>query len=198
MSIATPKTERGKTTMNRIIKAAETEFGRRGYHNTSVNDIATRAKVAPGTIYIYFEDKYSLYCHLLKQYGHKIRKNIARHIEGLTDRLEIERAGLLAFLEYVKRYPHMYNIIWESLYINKELFVNYYEDFARRYKAQLDKAADELVDMDTMVLAYVFMGVSNFVGLKYVFFDKEADLTRVVDEVMKLMAHGLLRKQNAD
>ena len=198
MSIATPKTERGKTTMNRIIKAAETEFGRRGYHNTSVNDIATRAKVAPGTIYIYFEDKYSLYCHLLKQYGHKIRKNIARHIEGLTDRLEIERAGLLAFLEHVKRYPHMYNIIWESLYINKELFVNYYEDFARRYKAQLDKAADELVDMDTMVLAYVFMGVSNFVGLKYVFFDKEADLTRVVDEVMKLMAHGLLRKQNAD
>ena len=196
MSVATPKTERGKTTMNRIIKAAETEFGRRGYHNTSVNDIATRAKVAPGTIYIYFEDKYSLYCHLLQQYGHKIRKNIAKHIEGLTDRLQIERAGLLAFLTHVKGNPHMYNIIWESLYINPTLFVNYYEGFARRYKAQLDSAKEELVEMDTTVLAYVLMGISNFVGLKYVFFDKEADLEHVVDEVMKLLQHGMLRNKD--
>ncbi|NLE70155.1 MAG: TetR/AcrR family transcriptional regulator [Clostridiales bacterium] len=196
MSVATPKTERGKTTMNRIIKAAEVEFGRRGYHNTSINDIATRAKVAPGTIYIYFEDKYSLYCHILQQYGHKIRKNIAKHIEGLTDRLQIERAGLLAFLKHVKNNPHMYNIIWESLYINPELFVNYYEGFAARYKAQLDLASSELVEMDTTVLAYVLMGISNFVGLKYVFFDKEADLERVVDEVMKLLQYGMLRQPN--
>ncbi|MDD3109679.1 MAG: TetR/AcrR family transcriptional regulator, partial [Eubacteriales bacterium] len=62
MSITNPKTARGQTTMNRISRAAETEFGRKGYYNTSVSDIALRAKVAPGTIYIYFEDKYSLYC----------------------------------------------------------------------------------------------------------------------------------------
>ena len=64
-----PKTARGLTTMNRIIKAAETEFGRKGYYNTGINDIATRAKVASGTIYLYFDDKYSLYVHLLTQYG---------------------------------------------------------------------------------------------------------------------------------
>lgn len=193
MSTTSPKTARGQTTMNRIIRAAETEFGRKGYYNTGINDIALRAKVAPGTIYIYFEDKYSLYCHLLQQYGHQIRKNIALNTRGLTDRLQIERAGLLAFLQHVKRKPHMYNIIWESLYINPRLFVDYYETFAQRYVTQLDQSAGELTQMNTTVMAYILMGISNFIGLKYVFFDKDADLDQVVDEVMKLLTHGLMR-----
>lgn len=186
-----PKTQRGLSTLNKIIKAAEKEFGKNGYHGSAIGDIAATAGVAPGTIYIYFEDKYSLYCHLLQTYGHQIRKTIASAVEGLTDRLEIERAGLLSFLKQVRRHPHMYKIIWESLYINPELFVNYYESFAQRYKTQLDLAEGQITRMDNTVLAYILMGISNFVGLKYVFFDKDAPLEHVVDETMKFFRHGL-------
>ena len=178
--------------MNRIIKAAEQLFGKRGYHNTSMNEIATRAKVAPGTIYIYFDDKYSLYCHLLTQYGHFIRKQIAKATQDCQTRYDMEREGLLAFLQLVRKQPHMYNIIWESLYINPELFVTYYEDFAQRYRQQLGRAEGEITQMDNTVLAYVLMGIANFVGLKYVFFDKDADLEYVVDEVMKIYTQGIL------
>lgn len=187
-----PKTARGQTTMNRIIKAAEVEFGRRGYYNTGINDIATRAKVASGTIYLYFDDKYSLYVHLLTQYGHRIRKEIAKHTENCTSRQEVEREGLLAFLRLVKKRPHMYNIIWESLYIDPKLFAEYYETFASRYKQQLDRSQEEITKMDTTVMAYCLMGISNFLGLKYVFFDKDSDLEYVVDEAMKLLRFGVL------
>lgn len=188
----TPKTARGLTTMNRIIRAAEVEFGRKGYHYTGINDIAQRAKVASGTIYLYFSDKYSLYVYLLTQYGERIRRDIAKNTKDLTDRGEIERMGLLSFLKLVKKQPHMYNIIWESLHINPKLFIDYYETFARRYKAQLDHAQGDITPMDNMVMAYALMGIANFVGLKYVFFDKKADLEYVVDEVMKIYHHGIL------
>lgn len=187
-----PKTARGRQTMERIIRSAEKEFGKRGYHNTSITDIAAGARVAPGTIYIYFEDKYSLYCHLLAQYGHQIRRTIADAVAGQTDRLQIERLGLLSFLQQVRKHPHMYKIIWESLYINPDLFVEYYEHFAQRYKTQLDSATGELTRMDTTVMAYILMGISNFVGLKYVFFDKNANLEAVVDEVATFLRHGFL------
>ena len=187
-----PKTARGLTTMNRIIKAAETEFGRKGYYNTGINDIATRAKVASGTIYLYFDDKYSLYVHLLTQYGHRIRKEIAKSTEKCATRHELEREGLLAFLRLVKKRPHMYNIIWESLYIDPKLFAEYYETFASRYKHQLDMAQGEVTQMDTTVMAYCLMGISNFLGLKYVFFDKDADLEYVVDEALKFLSLGAL------
>ena len=185
MKTTKPKTQRGLLTMNRIIKAAETEFGKKGYYNTSINDITSRAKVAPGTFYIYFEDKYTLYCQLLNQYGHEIRRQIALDLEGVTDRLEIERLGLLSFLEQVRKHPHMYQIIWESLYINPNLFVNYYESFARRYALQLQNAEGQITPMDPTLMAYMLMGIANFLGLKYVFFDKKADLNWVVDEAIK-------------
>ena len=189
-----PKTARGLLTKNRIIKAAEQVIGKKGYYNASINDIAQRAKVAPGTIYIYFDDKYSLYCFLLQQYGHNIRKEIARATAGLTDRLQIEREGLLAFLKIVRKFPHMYKIIWESLFINQELFVGYYEEFARRYIMQLDAISDELIEVDHTVLAYALMGISNFIGLKYVFFDQDADLEYVADEVTKMLRLGMMKK----
>ena len=46
--------------------------------------------------------------------------------------------------------------------------------------------------MDTTVLAYLLMGISNFIGLKYVFFDKDADLEQVVDEAMAFFRHGMV------
>jgi hypothetical protein len=46
--------------------------------------------------------------------------------------------------------------------------------------------------MDNTVLAYMLMGIANFVGLKYVFFDKDADLETVADEAMKFYRHGFL------
>ena len=193
-----PKTARGQITMNRIIKAAEHMFGKQGYYNTSMNEIATKADVAPGTIYIYFDDKYSLYCYLLTQYGHTIRREIAKQTLDSGSRFETERQGLLAFLKLVRKRPYMYNIIWESLYINPALFADYYESFARRYKAQLDLAKGEVTEMDNTVLAYVLMGIANFIGLKYVFFDKNADLEKVVDEVMKVYTQGILRSPQAE
>lgn len=187
-----PKTERGMATLNRIISAAENLFGKMGYYNTSISDVAKRAKVSAGTIYIYFPDKFSLYRYLLTQYGHRIRREIAKGTQHLTDRLEIEREGLLIFLTMVRKRPHMYKIIWESLYIDGSLFKDYYESFAHRYISQLDTMNDQVTQMDHTVLSYALMGIANFLGLKYVFFDHDADLEHVVDEVTKLLRHGMM------
>lgn len=43
-----------------ILKAALDLFAERGYHGTSVGDIADRARVGTGTIYRYFQDKEAL------------------------------------------------------------------------------------------------------------------------------------------
>jgi AcrR family transcriptional regulator len=40
-----------------IKKAAQDLFRKYGYHKTSVNEIAKRAKIAKATIYKYFESK---------------------------------------------------------------------------------------------------------------------------------------------
>jgi AcrR family transcriptional regulator len=48
-----------------ILAAARQEFFERGFHNPTVDDVAARAEVSKGTIYLYFESKEAILAHLL-------------------------------------------------------------------------------------------------------------------------------------
>ncbi len=191
-----PKTERGEITLANIIEAAGKCFGESGYHRTTIADIAKAAGVAPGTIYIYFPDKYSIYKYLLHEYSHVIRMHIAKSIKGCTDRKEVERRGLLSFLQLIKENRNMYNVIWESLHIDNLLFVEYYTSFAARYIVTITagQKSGELLSCDPEVLSYVLMGIANFVGLRYVLFGENEDLEKVADEVICILEEGIFKK----
>jgi AcrR family transcriptional regulator len=48
-----------------ILTAARQEFFERGFHNPTVDDVAARAEVSKGTIYLYFDSKEAILAHLL-------------------------------------------------------------------------------------------------------------------------------------
>lgn len=48
-----------------ILKAARQEFFERGFHHPTVDDVAARAEVSKGTIYLYFVSKEEILAHLL-------------------------------------------------------------------------------------------------------------------------------------
>ena len=190
-----PKTQRGQATLDRICDAAEQLFSKKGYHTTSINDITYKAKVAPGTFYIYFTDKLSMYKYLLTSYSYQIRKYIAVAVRDCPNRKEAEREGLRAFLMFIREHKYVYNIIWESLYIDKSLFINYYTDFAAYYVKHLNESVQigDVKPYDMTVVAYMLMGISNFVGLNYIMFQETDSLDRVVDEVIEVLDKGLFK-----
>lgn len=190
-----PKTKRGRQTFNALLQAAEHEFYKQGYHGTTIKDITTEANVGLGTFYIYFRDKKSCYQYLLLSYSHLIRSQIAKRIENVTDRREAERLGLLEFLEIVRDNQSIYHIIWESLYIDKELFIDYYTSFAENYEKNIRKNQGETgyKDFNPEVMAFVLMGISNFIGLRYTMFSKDSNLEEIANEVIKMLEHGLFR-----
>ncbi len=50
-----------------IIRAAEHVFALKGFHKATIQDIATQAQYATGTVYLYFEDKDSLYFSIVEE-----------------------------------------------------------------------------------------------------------------------------------
>lgn len=190
------KTKVGEKSFNKIVKAGKTLFAKDGYHSTSINDIIAKAKVAVGTYYIYFNSKLALYHYLLDQYQENIRVAARKATSGLTSRKEIERAGLKAFIMYVIKEPLAYKLIWESLFVNQNLFMDYYSTFSKSYVLNLKKYQDELTtDIDLETMSFILMGISNFVGLQILFKDKpsEEDVDFVVDQTMKLLENGLFK-----
>lgn len=197
--ISRPKTKKGRETLNRIVSAAAQMFYEKGYHNASINDITQLAGVASGTFYVYFDSKYNLYKFLLLQCSHMIRKHLNQAIQGCRTRREMEEVGLRSWLEFVQKNRYMYHIIWESLYIDKQLFVDYYVSFCKAYMRGIDeaKARGELrEEIDSEVLAYTLMGASNFLGLNWgLFKNYSTDLDCVVESFMHIIDGGIFTER---
>jgi len=198
-----PKTKRGKETLSRIFEAAEALFSEKNYYSTSVNDIVLKAGISIGTFYIYFNDKLSLYKHIVLQYGHKVRKYIASRLAemNLNTRYEMEREGLKLFLDYCGEDPSIYYIIWQSLFIVPDLFIEYYDDFCKQYEKQLADAvrSGEVHHMNLEVASYVLMGSINFLAMKYVIFGPPSGMTdkqryQIVDDLLLMLTQGLFIK----
>ncbi|MFW5893294.1 MAG: TetR/AcrR family transcriptional regulator [Bacillota bacterium] len=197
LNIKRPSTRNAKATFKEIEAAAIRLFYENGYHGTTVGNITAEAGVAAGTFYLYFPSKLTLYKHILTSFSHNIRSEIAANVSKKKSRYEKEREGIRTFLEYAKKNPEMYNIIWESLYIDRDLFREYYESFSKRYVAGLDYAVanNEIRKLDTEIVSFVLMGITNFVGLKIIFDLGESsnDIDRATDIIMEIIDKGLFR-----
>jgi AcrR family transcriptional regulator len=61
-----PRAEKTAATRDAILAAALREFSARGFAATRLEDVAKRASVAKGTIYVHFRDKESLFEQLVR------------------------------------------------------------------------------------------------------------------------------------
>lgn len=188
-----PKTARGEATRKALISAAERVIGARGYNDASIGQITSEAGVAQGTFYIYFTTKEEVFSELVLEMGRLVRHEITEATQGIQDRLQIERAGLQAFLEFVQAHPDLYRIVQEALFVDPAAYREYYTSFAEGYKAGLLAAqkAGQIVDIDVEVLSWALMGIARSLGEQYVVFGKDTPIEHLVAQAHRLIASGL-------
>lgn len=188
-----PVTARGEATRRRLLNAAETEFGTRGYHGASVSSITQRAEIAQGTFYLYFRSKEEMFLTLVRDIGHQLRAHAAQAIARAANRLEAERLGLEAFFQFTTKHRGLYRIVQESQFVDPQIFREYYERLAEGYAAALEKAArgGELTKGDAATRAWAMMGIAHFLGMRYCLWQKQVPPTEVLDEVMGFVAKGM-------
>lgn len=165
----TPKTQQGFAKMLALLEAADKLFNEGGFSGVSVSDICKEAHTAVGTFYIYFDSKTDLYRYLVEIYKRQIKRHLAVAIAGCTTRAEKEKEGIKCFVRYAVKNPNVYNIIWGSLAVDKQMFADYYTSFAQSYARALAQESEELKTTDVTNLAYTLMGITNFLGLRAIF-----------------------------
>jgi AcrR family transcriptional regulator len=188
-----PVTARGEATRRRLLNAAETEFGTRGYHGASVSSITQRAEIAQGTFYLYFRSKEEMFLTLVRDIGHQLRSHSAQAIARAGNRLEAERLGLEAFFQFTTKHRGLYRIVQESQFVDPQIFREYYEKLAEGYAVALEKAArgGELTKGDAATRAWAMMGIGHFLGMRYCLWQKQVPPPEVLDEVMSFIAKGM-------
>ena len=189
----TPKTARGARTLEKLLRAAEAEFGERGYHDGSIVGITRRAAVGQGTFYLYFKTKEEVLRQLVLHTSRQLRRHLSEQVIDSNDRVEAERIGFRAFLDYVRQHPNLYRIVQESQFVDPAVHRAYYDAFAEGYIEALSRAGEsgQIRAGDYQVWAWSIMGIMHFVGQRYLLWDTDRDLDEVVEAVLDLMVSGL-------
>ncbi len=188
-----PKTERGRRTLRRLLDAAEQEFGARGYHETAISNITQTAGVGLGTFYVYFKSKDEVFKALVADMGARTRHVLSESVKDAPNRLEAERLGIHAYVEFVRAHKALYRIVMEAQFVAPEAYRAYYRTFSEAYRQQLAQAAKrgEISQGDDDVRVWALMGASTFLGLKFGVWDDGADINAVSEAAADLMINGL-------
>jgi len=188
-----PKTARGEATRKAILSAAERVIGAKGYNDASIGHITSEAGVAQGTFYIYFTTKEQVFSELVLEMGRLVRHTIAEATQGIRDRLEAERAGLTAFLEFVRAHPDLYRIVQEALFVDPKAYREYYMTFAAGYRAGLEAAqeAGQISEGDAETRAWALMGIGRALGERLVVFETDKPISDLVATAYDLIANGM-------
>lgn len=190
---AKPKTKRGLERRAKILAAAEQVIGEKGFVAASIADITRAADTASGTFYIYFSGKDEVFRELVQDMGHATRSQAAERVAGAANRLEAERAGLAAYLTVVRDRPMQYRIVEEARFVDPEAYREYYTEFGKAYSDQLRQAAEkgEISAGDAEVRAWALMGLAKTLGERFVMWEDNVDIDRVVEEAHSFICNGL-------
>jgi len=86
---------------DQILDVAVQVFAHRGYHGTSMNDVADAAGVTKPVLYQHFDSKQDLYLALLDDVGRRMLDAIAKATASATDGKALTLLGFRAYFRWV-------------------------------------------------------------------------------------------------
>lgn len=135
-ALSGPLTARGARTRASLVRAARALFERKGFLETSVGDIAKRARVAHGTFYTYFSSKEEIFAEVADALSEDMIAVAARepHVPvGAPPSMRIERANR-GYLRGYEQNARMMGVLEQVATFNPRLAA--IRRSARRYYVQ--------------------------------------------------------------
>lgn len=111
MTIASRKHREKEEMRSLILDAARKIFLVKGYHLTSMRNIAEEIEYSPGTIYLYFKEKDEIF-HALHEEGFRRLLAKMQPLEHVADPFERLKAMGLVYLEFAKENIDFYDLMF--------------------------------------------------------------------------------------
>ncbi|HEC79310.1 MAG TPA: TetR/AcrR family transcriptional regulator [candidate division WOR-3 bacterium] len=114
--------KRETTVRHKIIKCALRIFSKKGYFRTTVEDIARAAHIAKGTVYLYFNDKESIYIAAINEHLNNataLFNRIAVQPGSATEKMNRISESFVNYLEKMKVSHPMFT--FENIHLSSKV-----------------------------------------------------------------------------
>jgi AcrR family transcriptional regulator len=185
-----------------VLRHAKRIFARKGYHRTNITDIISRARIARGTFYLYFQNKRDLFEELLAQVLNELRHRIQRLRVGPDEPHPLEqlRNNLTRVLNFVLAERELTDILLNhSMGFDRDLDARI-RDFYEKVTDQIQRSLDLGIEMnlvrscDTRAVAYCILGgIKEVVGQASR--NRRRDISRLAQEILDFGLRGVARPE---
>lgn len=183
-----------------ILAAAKKVFARKGYHATTVAEIAKTAKLSYGSIYWYFDSKDALFHELMESEGQALRRHVTEALAtpspGAPD--APFRAAVRATFEFFESDRALVKLLFRDSYalgdrFEKHLF-GIYEGFIGDIEEIVASAAQRgiVVDYPPRMVAFSVAALVGQIAHRRIVTDDGLPAAVVADFVVSLLLNGLL------
>lgn len=101
------RVEQKEQTRSLLIKTAYDVFSKKGIMNARISDIAEKAEVAHGTVFIHFSSLDALIEEVVVEYGQKIARNTHENAQSCNSLKKLLRGHLDGIMEYESFYVRL-------------------------------------------------------------------------------------------
>jgi TetR/AcrR family fatty acid metabolism transcriptional regulator len=185
---------------NKIIAAATKVFAKKGFFNARISDIAKEAKVADGTIYLYFNNKFDILISVFEEEIGKIIEQVKKAIEQEDDPKQMLAIFVRKHLTVMKKNKNLAEVIQIELRQSDKLVKDYRNTIFQEYInliSDIIKRGQEqnLYRQDVLpgVAKRAFFGALDEVSRVWsVSLETHYSLEEVIDQVISLFHFGVL------
>ncbi len=182
----------------KILDAAVIEIAHRGYYNTTISQIARRAGVADGTIYLYYKNKESI---LVSVFERAMDRFISEGVLKLKDgkepaeqiaeivALHLKLIGEDHDLAVILQVELRHSIQFMDMFSRSRLR-EYFEVLAS-IVAKGQKSGAFRKELDPLLSSKLIFGVLDQVATDWILADSNSKLSSRVDEVSEFLISGL-------
>ncbi len=180
-----------------LLDVATEVFAVRGFHATSMNDVAEAAGVTKPVLYQHFASKRSLYLETLTEVGDRLRQSIEKATAEATSPREQVLAGLTAYFRFVAEDRAAFTLLFGGGTRRDEEFAGAaaaVEDTIAHSIASLltvrtgERALD---DEERGMLAYAIVGLAEGASRRWVQRGLVGEPERLAERVAQLAWSGL-------
>ena len=175
-----------------LLDTAVDVFAAKGFHATSMNDVADAAGVTKPVLYQHFTSKRQLYLELLEDVGARLRDLLAEATSTAGGPHEQVEKGFTAYFGFVAEHRSAYQLLFGGGARRDAEFA----DAVRRVEEQLASSVADLIaaDVDTdhrRTLAFGLVGMAEGTSRLWVAEDLDIDPKLLARQVADLAWAGL-------
>jgi TetR/AcrR family fatty acid metabolism transcriptional regulator len=184
-----------------ILRAAISVFARNGYFNSKVSDIAGKAGIADGTVYLYFKSKdeilHSIFDRAMAEFIAEGKKELALVAEPKSKlariaELHLEKLGSDRDLAVVFQVE-----LRGSTKFMQEFSAAGFAEYLEIIRQTIESGqqnGDFRADIKPIVAAKIFYGALDEMVTNWILSPKSYPLASMADEVLKVLFGGILTK----